>query len=139
VNLLVGYSNEYDDQNVCERVANQLIDAGARILFVAAGDCGLGAISAAGLRGVSVIAAGEDRSDLGPHVLASATKRFDRLTELSVTWYLEGRLPADTDLELGLIDDAVGLVGIRPDVPASVRSKVAVEAARLRAEEASGS
>lgn len=139
VNLLVGYSNEYDDQNVCERVANQLIDAGARILFVAAGDCGLGAISAAGLRGVSVIAAGEDRSDLGPHVLASATKRFDRLTELSVTWYLEGRLPADADLELGLIDDAVGLVGIRPDVPASVRSKVAVEAARLRAEEASGS
>jgi hypothetical protein len=70
------------------------IDAGSRVVFAAAGDCGLGALAAASIRGVWGVAADEDRSHLGPHILASATKRFDRLVELSVSWYLEGRLPS---------------------------------------------
>jgi basic membrane lipoprotein Med (substrate-binding protein (PBP1-ABC) superfamily) len=73
---------------------------------------------------------------LGPHILASATKRFDRLVELSVSWYLEGRLPAGEDVELGLTEDAVAIVGISSAVPDDIRRKVAQEAARLRAKEA---
>jgi DNA-binding SARP family transcriptional activator/basic membrane lipoprotein Med (substrate-binding protein (PBP1-ABC) superfamily) len=135
VNLIVAYTYEYDDPRVCERMANRLIDDGARILLVSAGDCGLGAIAAAGIRGVWAVGTSEDRSHLGPHVLASATKRYDHLTELGVTWYLEDRLSGEEDLELGLADDAVALVGIHPDVPPEIRSKVAREAARLRAQE----
>jgi basic membrane protein A len=121
--------------NGCERIANRQIDAGSGVVFAAAGDCGLGALSAAGIRGVWGVASGEDRSHLGPHVLASASNRMDRLVDLSVSWYLEGRLPPGGDVELGLVDDAVALVGINPDVPPLIRGKVAQEAARLRAQE----
>jgi hypothetical protein len=52
-----------------------------------------------------------------------------------VSWYLEGRLPPGEDVELGLVDDAVALVGMSPEVPPEIRSKVEQEAARLRAQE----
>ena len=52
-----------------------------------------------------------------------------------MSWYLEGRLPPGGDVELGLVDDAVALVGINPDVPPLIRAKVAQETARLRAQE----
>ncbi len=137
VSVRVDYSFEYDDQATCERIANRQIDAGSGVVFAAAGDCGLGALSAAAIRGVWAVAAGEDSSNLGPHILASATKRYDRLVELTVSWYLEGRLPPGEDIELGLTDDAVALVGISPDVPPAIRSKLAREVARLRAQETS--
>ncbi|HEY3069289.1 MAG TPA: BTAD domain-containing putative transcriptional regulator [Gaiellaceae bacterium] len=132
----VDYSFDYDHKEICERIANRQIDAGSGVVFAAAGDCGLGALSAAGVRGVWGVGGDEDRSYLGPHILASAIKRFDHLVELSVSWYLEGRLPPGKDVELGLADDAVAIVGISPDVPSEVRRKVAQEAARLRAQEA---
>jgi basic membrane lipoprotein Med (substrate-binding protein (PBP1-ABC) superfamily) len=133
VDLRTDYSYDYDHKDVCEEIANQQIDAGSGVVFAAAGDCGLGALRAAGIRGVWAVASDEDRSHLGPHILASATKRFDRLVELSVGWYLEARLPPGGDVELGLIDDAVALVGISPEVPQGIRRRVAREAARLQA------
>jgi basic membrane protein A len=136
VNVRVAYSREYDDKKVCERIANGQIDAGSGVVFAAAGDCGLGALSAAAIRGVWGVAGDEDRSHLGSHILASATKRFDRLVELSVSWYLEGRLPPGEDVELGLSEDAVAILGISPSVPDDIRRKVAQEAARLREKEA---
>jgi basic membrane lipoprotein Med (substrate-binding protein (PBP1-ABC) superfamily)/DNA-binding SARP family transcriptional activator len=136
VDVRVDYSHEYDDKEICERIANRQVDAGSSVVFAAAGDCGLGALSAAAIRGVWGVAGDEERSHLGPHILASATKRFDRLVELSVSWYLEGRLPAGEDVELGLTEDAVAIVGISPEVPSDIRRKVAQEAARLRGEEA---
>ena len=129
------YSFEYDNQATCERIANRQIDAGSGVVFATAGDCGLGALSAAAIRGVWGVASGEDSSHLGPHILATASQHYDRLVELTVSWYLEGRLPPGGDVELGLIDDAVALVGVNPDVPPLIRAKVAQEAARLRAQE----
>jgi DNA-binding SARP family transcriptional activator/basic membrane lipoprotein Med (substrate-binding protein (PBP1-ABC) superfamily) len=136
VELRVDYSHEYDDKQVCEQIANEQIDAGSGVVFAVAGDCGLGALSATAIRGVWGVAGDEDRSHLGPHILASATKRFERLVELSVSWFLGGRLPAGEDVELGLSEDAVALVGISPSVPDDIRRKVAREAARLREQEA---
>ena len=133
--VLTDYSGNYEDQEICERIANEQIDAGSGVVLAGASDCGLGALSAAAIRGVWGVAAGEDRSHLGPHILASAAKRTDRLVELSVSWYLEGRLPAGEDVELGLAEDAVALIGISPEVPPEIRRNVAREAARLRAEE----
>ena len=135
VEIRTEYSFEYDDQATCERIANRQIDGGSAIVFATAGDCALGALAAAGIRGVWGVASGEDLSHLGPHILASASQRYDRLVDLAVSWYLEGRLPPGGDVELGLVDDAVALVGINPDVPPVIRSKVAQEAARLRAQE----
>jgi DNA-binding SARP family transcriptional activator/basic membrane lipoprotein Med (substrate-binding protein (PBP1-ABC) superfamily) len=136
VDVRVDYSYEYDNREICEGIATKQIDAGSGVVFAAAGECGLGALSAAGIRGVWAVAGDEDRSHLGPHILASATKRFDRLVELSVSWYLEGRLPDGDDVELGLTEDAVAIVRISPEVPGDIRRKVGQEAARLRAKEA---
>lgn len=135
VKILVDYSYEYDDPAPCEDIANRQIDAGSGVVFASSGDCGLGALRAAGLRGVWGVGSSEDLQHLGPHILASATKRYDRLTELSVDWYLENRLPEGGDVELGLADDAVALVGINPSVPPGIRRKVAQEAARLHAQD----
>jgi basic membrane lipoprotein Med (substrate-binding protein (PBP1-ABC) superfamily) len=136
VEIRVDYSFEYDDQATCERIANRQIDAGSGVVFAAVFECGLGALTAAGIRGVwGVASVGEDRSHLGPHILASASLRYDRLVESTVSWYLEGRLPPGGDVELGLVDDAVALADINPDVPPEIRAKVAQEAARLRAQE----
>ena len=135
VRIIRGYTYEWDDRSVCESFANRQIDEGSAVVFASSGECGLGALATAGLRGVWAVGASEDRSHLGPHILASATKRYDRLTELSVTWFLEGRLSGGEDLKLGLVDDAVALVGIHPEVPPDIRRLVAEEAARLRSEE----
>jgi basic membrane lipoprotein Med (substrate-binding protein (PBP1-ABC) superfamily)/DNA-binding SARP family transcriptional activator len=133
----VDYSNDFANRAICERIANRQIDAGSGVVFPAAADCGFGALSAAAVRGVWAVGVDEDRSYLGSHILASAVKRWDRLVELSVGWYLDGSLPRGEDVELGLGDDAVGLAGISPEVPTGVRKKVEREAARLRKSEAS--
>ena len=133
VEVRVDYSYEFGDKRICEKLANEQIDAGSGVVFAAAGNCGLGALSAAAIRGVWGVGVDEDRSYLGPHILASAIKRWDRVVELSVGWFLEGRLPPGKDIVLGLDDDAVGISGISPEVPADIRGKVAREAARLRA------
>ena len=135
VEIRSDYSFGYDDQTTCERIANQQIDAGSGVVFAAVMDCGLGALTAASIRGVWGVATGEDLSYLGPHILATASQHYDRLVELTVSWYLQGRLPPGEDVDLGLVDDAVALVGVNPDVPPLIRAKVAQETARLRAQE----
>jgi basic membrane lipoprotein Med (substrate-binding protein (PBP1-ABC) superfamily) len=71
----------------------------------------------------------------GSHILASTVKRYDRAVELAVRWFMQGTLPQG-DVLLGLDDDAVGISGISPAVPAAVRKKLAHIAAAIRASEA---
>jgi hypothetical protein len=124
------YAFECDDRHA--RIANRQIDGGSSVVF-AADDCALGARAATGIRSVGR----RQRRDLSPRLAHSrvASQRYDRLVDLAVGWYLEGRLPPGGDVELRLVDDAVALVGINPEVPPVIRSKVAQEAARLRAQE----
>ena len=126
----------FDDQATCEKIANRQIDRGSDVVFAAAGRCGLGALSAAGIRGVWGVGVDSDQSYLGPHILASAVIRFDRAVELIVQRFLEGTLPAGETVHLGLTEDAVGLVGINAAVPADIRKKVAQQIAVVRREEA---
>jgi len=60
-------------------------------------------------------------------------KRYDRAVELAVRWFMQGTLG---DVLLGLDDDAVGISGISPAVPAALRKKLAHLAAAIRASEA---
>ena len=135
VAIRVDYAYSFTDQSICERIANRQIDRGSTVVFAAAGTCGLGALAAAGVRGAWGVGADADRSYLGAHILASTTKRYDRAVELAVRWFLEGTLPRG-DLVLGLDDDAVGIAGISPEVPTTIRKKVARVEASLRAAEA---
>jgi basic membrane protein A and related proteins len=133
IRVRVDYSNDFAIKSICERIANRQIDAGSVVVFVPAGTCGLGALAAAGVRGVWGIGVDGDRSYLGPHILASTVKAWAASVELVVSRYLQGTLPAGEDVQLGLGDEAVGLVGISADVPQPVRAKLAREAAALRA------
>jgi basic membrane lipoprotein Med (substrate-binding protein (PBP1-ABC) superfamily)/DNA-binding SARP family transcriptional activator len=135
ITVLVSYSGDFVDQSICERIANRQIDRGADVVFAAAGTCGLGALSAAGIRGVWGIGADADRSYLGPHILASTVKRYDRAVLLAIRGFIQGTLPAGEDVEMGLDDEAVGITGISAEVPAAIRKKLARVAAALRARE----
>jgi basic membrane protein A len=136
--VLVDYSGSFVQQSVCARIASSQIDKGATTVFPAAGTCSLGALDAAGIRGVWGIGVDADRSQLGSHVLASTVKRYDRAVELALRWYVQGTLPAGEDIVLGLNDDAVGVAGISADVPAEIRSEIARLAASFRREETAG-
>jgi basic membrane lipoprotein Med (substrate-binding protein (PBP1-ABC) superfamily)/DNA-binding SARP family transcriptional activator len=131
----VAYAGTFSDQSVCERIANRQIDQGARVVFAAAGTCGLGALSAAGLRGVWGVGADTDRSYLGSHILVSTVKRYDRAVQLAIRWFSQGSLPSGEVL-LGLDDDAVGITGISPEVSSADRRALARLAASLRKKEA---
>jgi len=134
ITVLTDYSNEFVRQAACQRIANRQIDEGSEIVFAPAGTCGLGALAAANVRGVLAVGADQDFSYLGHHILASTFKRYDRAVADSIRWYIEGTLPPGREIALGLEDDAVGLVGIAPDVPASIRRQVAQVEAELRAQ-----
>ena len=136
IDVRVDYSKTFGNQALCERIANRQIDAGSDVVFAAAGDCGQGALSAAGIRGVWGIGADRDQSDLGPHILASVVKRFDRAVELTVRQFLEGELPAGKTVNIGMREEVVGLVGINRAVPAGIRKKLAQRVAFVRKEEA---
>lgn len=126
------YSGDFVEQSSCEAIANRHVDAGADIVFAAAGTCSLGALSAAAIRGVWGIGVDGDRSYLGDHILASMEKRLDHVVLLAVRSFVQGTLPGGEDVILGLENDALGLTGISPQVPAAIRQKVAHAAAALR-------
>jgi basic membrane lipoprotein Med (substrate-binding protein (PBP1-ABC) superfamily)/DNA-binding SARP family transcriptional activator len=132
ITVLEDYSGDFVRQAVCGRIANRQIDAGSDIVFAAAGDCGRGALAAAGIRGVFGIGVDRDYSYLGAHILASTIKRFDRAVIASVGSYVQGTLPPGGEVAVALDDDAVGLGGISPDVPASARRQLARVEAELR-------
>jgi basic membrane protein A and related proteins len=73
----IGYSQDFIDQAKCKSVAQNQIDAGARVIFNVAGPCGLGALDAAKERGRWGIGVDVDQSFLGTHILTSAVKRVD--------------------------------------------------------------
>jgi basic membrane protein A len=132
IRVLEDYSGTFDDQSTCEALANDQIDAGSRVVFDAAGNCGFGALEAAGIRGVSGIGVDNDLSYLGPHILASAVKRLDRGPELAIKLFLDDALPRGRTILLDLSSDSVGLVGLSERVSSPVREKLLHVAATLR-------
>ncbi|MDQ3066244.1 MAG: BMP family ABC transporter substrate-binding protein, partial [Actinomycetota bacterium] len=132
VTILSAYSDDFGDRSSCEAIANEHIDAGADIVFSAAGACSLGALSAAAIRGVWGIGVDGNRSYLGDHILASAEKQLDESVVVAVRSFVQGTLPAGKDVILGLDDDAVGITGISPEVPDAIRQEVGRAAADLR-------
>jgi basic membrane lipoprotein Med (substrate-binding protein (PBP1-ABC) superfamily) len=122
--ILEDYSHDFSHPSVCAAIANRQIDRGSTSVFADAGACSVGALSAAGIRGVWGVGADEDMSYLGPQVLVSTAKRLDRATDYVIRSYLAGTLPQG-HLDIGIERDAVGIVSINPVVPASMRAKLA--------------
>lgn len=133
VQVLVDFANTWDDQERCAAIARRQIDAGSDIVFPVAGACSFGALQVANIQGVWGIGVDGDLGYLGPHVLLSVVKRFDRASELVVKWFAQGRLAKGRTVVFDLRNNGVGLTGIAPSVPPSVRARVAEAAASIRA------
>ncbi|HEY2940221.1 MAG TPA: BMP family ABC transporter substrate-binding protein [Gaiellaceae bacterium] len=80
VTVKIDYANDptFADQAKCKETTLNQIGAGSGIVFEAAGQCGLGGLSAAKQQHVWGIGVDADQSFLGPHILTSATKHVDR-------------------------------------------------------------
>jgi basic membrane protein A and related proteins len=76
--VLSGYSQDFVDQAKCKELALNQIAQGSKVVFAAAGGCGLGALQAAKEGGVWGIGVDSDQGYLGTHILTSATKKVDR-------------------------------------------------------------
>jgi DNA-binding SARP family transcriptional activator/basic membrane lipoprotein Med (substrate-binding protein (PBP1-ABC) superfamily) len=131
ITVRTDYSKNFVDESKCADLANRQIDDGSDIVFAAAGKCSFGALRMAGTRGVWGIGVDGDRSNLGPHILASTVTRFDQAVLVSARSFMQGTLPAGRDVVLGLDDDVVGITGISPQVPASIRKRIARAEAAL--------
>ena len=83
VNVVVGYSNDFNDPTKCAAIANkQFADNSADILFQVAGGCGIGVLDAATKHNVYSIGVDVDQSKTTtgvarPSVITSAEKRID--------------------------------------------------------------
>ena len=79
VTVKIDYANDptFADQAKCKETTLNQINAGSGIVFEAAGQCGLGGLSAAKQKHVWGIGVDADQSFLGKHILTSATKHVD--------------------------------------------------------------
>jgi basic membrane protein A and related proteins len=124
VEVLNGYSQDWDDQAKCKELALNQIARGAGVVFQVAGGCGLGALDAAGDRDVWGVGVDADQSFLGPHILTSAQKKVDRAVFLTIQDILDGRWRAGRNLTFGLEQGGVGLGKISPRASRADRAAV---------------
>ena len=132
IHPLVGYSENFTDEGLCEAIANRQIDNHSEVVFNVAGNCGIGALQAAGGRGVYGIGVDSDESGVGPQVIASVVKRKDLVTEFAIKLFTRGLLPGGKDIVINLSSGFIGLEGITQSVPPSVAARVEAVSARLR-------
>jgi basic membrane protein A len=124
VELLNGYSQDWDDLAKCkEQALNQIAD-GSSIVFQVAGGCGLGALDAAKEKDVWGIGVDADQSYLGPHVLTSAQKKVDQAVFQTIQSVQDGSWKGGRNAVFGLEEKGVGLGKISLKVPAEDREAV---------------
>ena len=124
ITLLNDYSDDFADPARCKRVAAGQIARGSGVVFQVAGRCGLGALDAAREHHVWGIGVDADQSNLGPHILTSAIKRWDNAVYETIRSFEKGALPAHGDRLLTLEHGALALGKISVRVPRSYISRV---------------
>lgn len=132
--VLTGYSGDFVDPSACAAVARRQIARGAGAVFDVAGGCGPGTLRAARDAGVWAIGVDSDRSGLGPHILTSVVKRYDRGFAGLIRQAGDDRLRLGRTTSIGLRAGGAELGRISRRVPA----RVLRELAAVRAGVASG-
>jgi len=124
----VDYVDDERNKTVCERLANDQIDAGSDLVFAVAGECSVAALAVAGVRGVWGIRVNGDGVGEGRHILATTYKRWDQAVEAALEQFRLGTLRLGHDVELGLADeyavDVWGSDSASPPISESTWSKV---------------
>jgi basic membrane protein A and related proteins len=131
VRVLTGYSGDFLDPTRCAAVARRQIARGAGVVFDVAGRCGPGTLEAARRAGVWAIGVDADRAGLGPHILTSVVKRYDRGLATLIRQSRAGRLALGRTTVIGLREGGAGLGRISPRVPAGMVRELAAVRRRL--------
>jgi basic membrane protein A and related proteins len=108
IKTLNGYSQDFVAQDKCKEVALNQIGQGSDVVFQVAGQCGLGAITAAGDSKVWGIGVDSDQSFLGPQVLTSALKKVDVGVSETIGLVVDGTFKGGVDGLFNTANDGVG-------------------------------
>ena len=134
ITVLNAYSQDFVDQAKCKELALDQIGRGAHVVFQVAGQCGLGALSAAKEKNVRGIGVDADQAYLGEHVLTSALKKVDVAVFQTIQEVQDGGFNGGEDT---IFDVASGGVGIG-EIAASVPAEAVAQAKRVQDEIADG-
>jgi basic membrane protein A len=129
---LNGYSQDFVAQDKCKEQALNQIDQDADVIFAVAGQCGLGAISAAKERGKWAIGVDADQGYLGPHMLTSALKKVDAAVFKTVQLVKAGVFKGGIDTLFTVKNGGVGYGKVSARAPKSVRTKLAAALTALK-------
>jgi len=124
ITTLNGYSQDFVDQAKCKEVALDQIGRGATVIFQVAGQCGLGALSAAKEQNVRGIGVDADQGYLGDHILTSALKKVDVAVFNTIQQAQEGTFQGGEDTVFDIASGGVGLGEVADDVPGDIVSQV---------------
>ena len=117
VRVIEGYSQDFVDQAKCKELALNQISAGSKVIFAAAGGCGLGALQAALDRRLWGIGVDSDQSFLGSHILTSATKKVDVAVFETTQAVIDGEFEGGGDTVFDVSNGGVGYGEVSPDAP----------------------
>jgi basic membrane protein A and related proteins len=136
VEVLVSYAGAFDDEALGYDLALDAIDAGADIIFAAAGPTGLGVIAACQDAGALFIGVDVDQyltvPGSGNVMLTSVMKYVDRAVYLITKEAYEGGFIGGQNRRFGLAENAVGLAPYHDfDANVSQAIRSAVDDARL--------
>jgi basic membrane protein A len=124
ITLLNGYTDDFWDRVKGRSVALGQIARGSKVVFQVAGDCGLGVLEAAKEHGIWGIGVDVDQSELGPHMLTSAVKRFDVAVFSTIELLAQGRFETGSTTRFSLQDGGVGLGAVSDRVPPAIVAQV---------------
>jgi basic membrane protein A len=124
VQTLNAYSQDFVDQAKCKEIALNHISRGAMVVFQVAGQCGLGALSAAAERNARGVGVDADQGYLGAHVLTSALKKVDVAVFETVRDVQEGGFSGGENSVFDVASGGVGLGEVADDVAADIVSRV---------------
>ena len=130
---LNGYSQDFVAQDKCKEIALNQIDQGADVIFAVAGQCGLGAMSAAKERGKWAIGVDADQAYIGSHVLTSALKKVDNAVYQTVALTKSGKYKGGVDQLFNAKNGGVGYGKLSAKVPAGVKAKLAAALLAVKA------
>lgn len=109
--VIVQYAQSWSDTTMGEQLATQMIQAGADVIYHAAGGVGMGVAEACKNNDVWFIGVDADQSHLAPdHTLTSMLKRVDVAVRDISKAYVDGNFPGGTVQVMGIEQDGVGYV-----------------------------
>jgi basic membrane protein A and related proteins len=141
--VLVNYANDptFNDQAKCAETALNQLGRNTQIVFVAAGGCGLGALSSIRARGRWGIGVDVDQSFLGRHILTSALKNITTAVVRNTREFETrgaARYRTGFDKIYNVKNNGVGVAPLNRRLPKALRTRIERGLANIKRLIASG-